>query len=429
MIRIFNMNEIPLEEILRRDCETCTGVEKAVAAILEDVKNRGDAALFAYAQKFDGVQLAALEVPKEALEAASKRIDPRLLDTFKKAKDNIEAFHKNQLRTGFTTQGENGIILGQRITPIEKVGLYVPGGTAAYPSSVLMNAVPAKLAGVKELVIATPPDKNGGVPDMILAAAQLAGVDRVFCMGGAQAIAALAYGTESVPKVYKITGPGNAYVAEAKKQVFGLVDIDMIAGPSEILVIADASADARRVAADMLSQAEHDKMATAVLVTDDKALALAVAEELEKQIPALPRKEICRASVDENGKIILVENLKEAVRVSNRIAPEHLELCVKDPFALLEQVESAGSVFLGMYAPEALGDYWAGPNHVLPTGGTAHFSSPLSVDAFVKKSSFLYYTPEALKNVRDDVERFANAEGLAAHAKSIASRFEGGEKE
>ena len=316
------------------------------------------------------------------------------------------------------------MIVGQRITPIEKVGLYVPGGTAAYPSTVLMDAIPAKIAGCKEIVMVTPPAKDGSVNPDILTAARVAGVDRIFKMGGAQAVAALAYGTESVPKVDKIVGPGNAYVAEAKKQVFGKVSIDMIAGPSEILIVAEGGCNPAYVAADLLSQAEHDKMASAVLVTDSMALAQAVLKELEKQIPMLSRKEIARVSIDDNGKIIVADNLFDAIEIANEIAPEHLELCVEQPFVYLDKVKHAGSVFLGKYCPEALGDYFAGPNHTLPTSGTAKFSSPLSVDDFVKKTQYCYYTEAALEKVADKVAAFANKEGLQAHAKSAMVRVE-----
>ena len=320
------------------------------------------------------------------------------------------------------------MIIGQKVIPIEKVGLYVPGGTAAYPSSVLMNAIPAKIAGCDEIVMVTPPAKDGSVAPAILAAASVAGVDRIFKVGGAQAVAALAYGTESVPSVDKIVGPGNAYVAEAKKQVFGRVSIDMIAGPSEILVIADKDNDPICVAADLLSQAEHDKNATAVLVTDSRELATAVSLELERQIPMLSRAEIARASVDNNGKIIITEDIDEAIFVANGLAPEHLELCLDDPFKYLDKIKNAGSIFMGKYCPEALGDYFAGPNHTLPTSGTARFSSPLSVDDFVKKTQFSYYTKDALEAVAKKVEFFANKEGLGAHAKSAVIRFEESEK-
>ena len=330
-------------------------------------------------------------------------------------------FHEKQVRKGFQIEKGNGVIVGQKITPIEKVGLYVPGGTAAYPSTVLMDAIPAKIAGCDEIVMVTP-TKTGEINPDILAAAKIAGVDRVFKIGGAQAVAALAYGTESVPKVDKIVGPGNAFVAEAKKQVFGLVSIDMIAGPSEILIVADNKNEPAHIAADLLSQAEHDKMASAVLVTDDLAFANAVSDELEKQILTLLRSEIARKSIDDNGKIIVANDLTAAIAIANEIAPEHLELCVDEPFAYLDQIKHAGSIFMGRNCPEALGDYFAGPNHTLPTSGTARFSSALSVDDFVKKSQFVYYTKEALEEVADKVDYFAHKEGLEAHAKSAMIR-------
>ncbi|MBQ2092280.1 MAG: histidinol dehydrogenase, partial [Clostridia bacterium] len=332
-------------------------------------------------------------------------------------------FHSRQVREGFSIERSNGAVMGQKVIPLEKVGIYVPGGTAAYPSSVLMNCIPAKLAGCSEVVMATPPGKDGKINPNILVAAKVAGVDRIFKMGGAQAVAALAYGTESVPKVDKITGPGNAFVAEAKKQVFGAVAIDMIAGPSEILVVADGKSNPRIVAADMLSQAEHDKMATAVLVTDSMELAKAVQSELERQIPLLPRAEIAGTSIENNGKIIVADDIKRAIDIANEIAPEHLELCCDNAMEMLELVKNAGSVFVGRNCPEALGDYLAGPNHVLPTGGTARFSSPLSVDDFVKKMQFTYYTEDALSEVAEDIAYFANKEGLHGHAKSAVSRF------
>ena len=351
-------------------------------------------------------------------------IDPKLLETLTKAAENIRNFHKNQVRSGFIVTGENGVVMGQRVLPISRVGIYVPGGTAAYPSTVLMNAVPAKIAGCSQIQMATPPQKDGKVSPAILAAAKLAGVDRIFKMGGAQAIGAFAFGTESVPRVDKITGPGNAFVAEAKRQVFGQVAIDMIAGPSEILVVADGNSNPRQVAADLLSQAEHDRMAAAVLVTDSMELALAVQTEIERQLEILPRQEIARASIEANGKIIVVKDLKQAIEVSNEIAPEHLELDLDQPFDYLDSVKNAGSVFMGRCCPEALGDYMAGPNHTLPTSGTARFYSPLSVDDFVKKTQYTYYTPAALETVKDDIVRFARQEGLEAHARSVISRFQ-----
>ena len=424
MIRRFRLSEMSIDQILCRDIRAERNVDAIVDEIIADVRANGDEALRRYAEKFDHAKLDALEASAEEIDAAYARMDEAFLKTLTLARDNIREFHRHQLHENFVITGKNGTVMGQRYQPIEKVGLYVPGGTASYPSTVLMDAIPAKLAGVKELVMVTPPAPDGSIPDAILAAAKLAGVDRIFKLGGAQAVAALAYGTESVPRVDKIVGPGNVFVATAKRKVFGQVAIDMIAGPSEILVLADDGCNARCVAADMLSQAEHDRLATAVLVTTSQRLADEVAVELERQIPLLPRADIARESIDTNGKIILCEDLDEAVRASNAIAPEHLELCVEDPFALLDRIVNAGSVFLGRNVPEALGDYLAGPNHTLPTSGTARFSSPLSVDDFVKKSSFLYYSREALREVCGDVARFARMEGLEGHARSIESRFE-----
>ena len=365
-----------------------------------------------------------MEVTKAEIDAAYDSADKEFIEVLEEAAENIRAFHSKQVREGFSLSKRDGVIIGQKITPIERVGLYVPGGTAAYPATVLMDSIPAKIAGCAEIVMVTPPAKDGGVNPNILAAAKVAGVDRIFKVGGAQAVAALAYGTESIPKVDKIVGPGNAFVAEAKKQVFGRVSIDMIAGPSEILVVADNTNDPAFIAADLLSQAEHDKNASAVLVTDDEVFACAVSEQLEKQIPKLLRAEIARKSIDDNGKIIVAEDLHSAIDVANEIAPEHLELCVDDPFKYLDEIKHAGSVFLGKNCPEALGDYFAGPNHTLPTGGTARFSSPLSVDDFVKKTQFTYYTEKALGEVADKIAYFANKEGLQGHAKSATIRFE-----
>lgn len=424
MIRIMKIEETEISDILTRDINLETGVEDIVSGVIATVKTEGDKALFDYTERFDGAKLSALEVPQEELEAAYQNEDPDFLATLELAKKNIHNFHSHQVRNNFIINDTDGIILGQKITPIERVGIYVPGGTARYPSSVLMNAIPAKIAGVKEIVMVSPPDKDGTLPSSILAAAKIAGVDRVFKLGGAQAVAALALGTESVPKVDKIVGPGNIFVATAKRKLYGMVDIDMIAGPSEILVLADGSCNPAFVAADLLSQAEHDKLATAVLITDSEALATAVSAELEKQIPELPRAEIARTSIDDNGKIIIVRDMKQAVAISNLIAPEHLEVCVDDPFSLLNLIENAGSIFLGKNVPESLGDYLAGPNHTLPTSGTARFSSPLSVDDFIKKSSYIYFTGEALDSVKDDVVRFAEREGLSAHARAVSKRFE-----
>ena len=429
MIRRYRLSEIPPEEILCRDIRQEKDVGEAVDAIIAAVRREGDAAVRRFTEQFDGCAIDALEVPRDTVETAWQRIDPALYAAMTRAAENIRAFHVHQKHEGFMITGKNGTVMGQRYLPLARAGLYVPGGTASYPSTVLMDAIPARIAGVGELVMVSPPGRDGAIPDAILAAAALAGVDRVFRIGGAQAVAALAYGTQSVPRVDKIVGPGNVFVATAKRKVFGQVAIDMIAGPSEILVLADGGCQAKNVAADMLSQAEHDRMATAVLVTTSEALADAVAEELERQLATLPREAIARESIERNGKIILCDTLEEAVEASNTIAPEHLELCVEDPFALLDSITNAGSVFLGRNVPEALGDYLAGPNHTLPTSGTARFSSPLSVDDFVKKSSYLYYSAGALADVCRDVAVFARSEGLEAHARSIESRFREEERE
>ncbi len=424
MIKIINIDSAEKSEILTRDIKLESGVEAIVADIIKNVRENGDAALREYSAKFDGVCPENLRVTQAEIDAAYENEDKALIETLELAKKNIWAFHEKQLRKGFEIRGENGTVSGQKITPIEKVGIYVPGGTASYPSTVLMNAIPAKIAGVKEIIMVTPPDKQGNIPSAILCAAKVAGVDTIIKTGGAQAVAALAYGTESVPKADKVVGPGNVFVATAKRMLYGLVDIDMIAGPSEILVLADGTCNPVYVAADLLSQAEHDKLASAVLVTDSEALAYAVRDELERQIPLLPRQEIARASIDTNGKIIIANNLEQGVEIANEIAPEHLEVCVDEPFALLDKLTNAGSIFLGKNTPEALGDYLAGTNHTLPTSGTARFSSPLSVDDFVKKSQYIYYTKEALGEVKDNIVLFANREGLHAHGKSAAIRFE-----
>ncbi len=424
MIKILRCKDLSLNEILSRDDEQASvQVERDVAAIIDDVRQNGDGAVLAYTEKFDGAKLEKLRVEESEIEAAYNSADKALVDSLKKAADNIKNYHKHQLRDNYIINEVDGVILGRKITPIERVGLYVPGGTASYPSSVLMNAIPAKIAGVSDIIMVTPPGKDGKIPDAILTAAYVAGVTSVYKMGGAHAVAALAYGTQSVPKVDKIVGPGNIYVATAKRRVFGIVDIDMIAGPSEILVIADANQNAKHIAADMLSQAEHDKLASAVLVCDSDELAQAVSDELELQIPLLPRAEIARTSIDNNGKIIVAQNIKEGVEIANAIAPEHLELCVDEPFELLNLVRNAGSIFMGKNVPEAVGDYFAGPNHTLPTSGTARFSSPLSVEDFVKSSSFIYYTKQALSLAKDDIIRLAESEGLHAHAQSVAVRF------
>ncbi len=425
MIKIMKYGQVPNADIFARVSPT-VNVEAIVSDIIEDVRARGDEAVLSYNLKFDKAELTDLLVSQAEIDEAFSVVEPEFLAVLEQAAENIRSFHSKQVRSSFVIADKPGIVLGQKVTPIEKVGVYVPGGTAAYPSTVLMDTIPAKIAGCPTTVMVTPPGADGKINPVILAAAKIAGVDMIFKVGGAQAVAALAYGTESIPKVDKIVGPGNAFVAEAKKQVFGLVSIDMIAGPSEILVIADGKSNPAHVAADLLSQAEHDKLASAVLVTDSAQLAEAVSQELETQIPLLPRAEIARASIDNNGKIIVAENLMQGIEISNEIAPEHLELMVDDPFAYLDAVKHAGSIFMGRNCPEALGDYFAGPNHTLPTSGTARFSSPLSVDDFVKKSQFTYYTADALTAVADSIHYFANKEGLQAHGKSAMIRKEGG---
>ena len=421
MIKIMKYGQVPNSEIFAR-VSPAVNVEAIVADIIADVRANGDKAVLAYNLKFDKAELTTLLVSEAEIDEAFASVDPEFLTILEQAAENIRNFHSKQVRSSFVIADKPGIVLGQKVTPIEKVGVYVPGGTAAYPSTVLMDTIPAKIAGCGTIVMVTPPGADGKINPVILAAAKIAGVDMIFKVGGAQAVAALAYGTESIPKVDKIVGPGNAFVAEAKKQVFGMVSIDMIAGPSEILVIADSNSNPAHVAADLLSQAEHDKLASAVLVTDSADLAEAVSRELEQQIPLLPRAEIARASIDNNGKIIVAENLMQGIEISNEIAPEHLELMVDDPFAYLDAVKHAGSIFMGRNCPEALGDYFAGPNHTLPTSGTARFSSPLSVDDFVKKSQFTYYTADALNAVADSINYFANKEGLQAHGKSAMIR-------
>ena len=422
MIKIMKYGEVSAEEIFARG-ESSFDVADIVTDIIDNVRKNGDKALFEYCEKFDKAKLSALEVTEDEIEEAFTSVEPKFIEIIETAAKNIRNFHKKQVRNSFIINEQDGIVTGQKVTPIEKVGLYVPGGTAAYPSTVLMDSIPAKIAGCNEICITTPPSADGKVNPVILAAAKIAGVDRIFKVGGAQAVAALAYGTETVPKVDKIVGPGNAFVAEAKRQVFGRVSIDMIAGPSEILVIADGKSDPRFVAADLLSQAEHDKMASAVLVTDNMELALKVRDEIENQLAELPREEIARTSIDNNGKIIVADNLLDVIDVANEIAPEHLELSVDNPFDYLDKIKNAGSIFMGRYCPEALGDYYSGANHTLPTSGTARFSSPLSVDDFVKKSQYTYYTKEALQKVADDVAFFAEKEGLSAHARSATIRF------
>ncbi len=423
MIKIMKYGEVDNKDIFARGT-AATSVEDIVTAIIDNVKANGDKALYEYCEKFDKAKLSSLEVSAEEIEEAFNTVEPKFVEIIRSAAENVREFHSRQVRNSFILNEKDGVVIGQKVIPIEKVGLYVPGGTAAYPSTVLMDSIPAKIAGCSEIVMVTPPNAEGKVNPVILAAAKIAGVDRIFKVGGAQAVAALAYGTESVPKVDKIVGPGNAFVAEAKKQVFGMVSIDMIAGPSEILVVADKTCVPKYVAADLLSQAEHDKMASAVLVCDDMDFANAVSAELERQIPLLPREEIARTSIDNNGKIIVADDLLKAIDIANEIAPEHLELCMDNPFDYLDKIKHAGSIFMGKYCPEALGDYFAGPNHTLPTSGTARFSSPLSVDDFVKKTQYTYYTKDALRAVAEDVAFFAEKEGLSAHARSATVRFE-----
>lgn len=423
MIKIYDTENISVSEILKRE-QTSTGVESIVADVIANVRKNGDAALKEYTKKFDKADLSSLEVTQEEIDEAFAQVDDKFIEIIKKAKENIYNFHKHQVKNSFVISELDGVILGQKVLPIEKVGVYVPGGTAPLPSTVLMTVVPAVIAGVSEIVMATPPNSEGKVNPAILATAKVAGVTRIFKVGGSQAIAALAYGTKSVPKVDKIVGPGNAFVAEAKKQVFGVVDIDMIAGPSDICVVADGTNNPVVIAADMLSQAEHDKMASAVLITESRELAEAVSVQIEAQLKQLPREEIARTSVDNNGKIIIAESIEQAVEIANAVAPEHLEICVDNPFDYLDKVKNAGSVFLGKNCPEPLGDYFAGPNHTLPTNGTSRFSSPLSVDDYVKKTQFTYYTRKALAKVSDDVAYFAEKEELSAHAKSATVRFD-----
>ena len=423
MIRILKYGEVANSEIFARSMPT-VNVADTVAEIIRNVRERGDEALREYTEKFDHAKPESLTVTPEEMKDALASVDPDFIRILEKAAANIRKFHSRQVRNSFIINDEDGILMGQKVIPVDRAGLYVPGGTAAYPSTVLMDVIPAKIAGVKEVIVTTPPGPDGKINPVILAAASVAGADRIVKAGGAQAIAALAYGTESVPKADKIVGPGNAFVAEAKRQVYGVVSIDMIAGPSEILVVADGASNPVYVAADMLSQAEHDKAASAVLVTDSAELAEKVSTEIEKQLPQLARFAIARESIDRNGKIIVAENLKAAIEIANEIAPEHLALCVDNPFDYLDSIRHAGSVFLGRNCPEALGDYLAGPNHTLPTQGTARFSSPLSVDDFVKKTQYTYYTREALERVAKDVAAFAEREGLTGHARSALARTE-----
>ena len=423
MIKIMKYGEVAPDEIFAR-VEPVVDVEAIVTDIIKNVRQRGDEALFEYCEKFDKAKLDTLLVTPEEIQEAAQAVGEEFLEILKKAAANIRKFHAKQVRNSFIINDEDGILMGQKIIPVDRAGLYVPGGTAAYPSTVLMDSIPAKIAGVRSVVMVTPPNAEGKINPYILAAAYVAGVDKIFKVGGAQAVAALAYGTESIPRVDKIVGPGNAFVAEAKRQVFGQVSIDMIAGPSEILIIADGKSDPRHLAADLLSQAEHDKLASAVLVTDSEELAKAVQAQLEVQIPLLERAQIARASIDNNGKIIVAQDLKQVIHISNQIAPEHLELCLDNPFDYLDSIRHAGSIFMGRNCPEALGDYFAGPNHTLPTSGMARFSSPLSVDDFIKKTQYTYYTRDALSRVAKDVAAFATAEGLTAHARSALIRTE-----
>ena len=423
MIKILKIGEVSMEEVFARVNPT-VNVESIVTEIIDNVRKNGNKALFEYCEKFDKAVLSNLLVSQAEIDEAVNAVDPKFLEILEKAAENIRRFHEKQVRNSFILNDQPGIVMGQKIIPVDRAGLYVPGGTAAYPSTVLMDSIPAKIAGVREVVMVTPPNSEGKITPVILAAAKIAGINKIFKVGGAQAIAALAYGTESIPKVDKIVGPGNAFVAEAKKQVFGRVSIDMIAGPSEILIIADGASNPRHVAADLLSQAEHDKLASAVLVTDSYELAQKVQSELEIQIPQLERSEIARASIDQNGKIIVSDDLRQAIDIANEIAPEHLELCVDNPFDYLDSIRHAGSIFMGRNCPEALGDYFAGPNHTLPTSGTAKFSSPLGVDDFIKKVQYTYYTKDALAEVAQDVATFARAEGLTAHARSATIRTE-----
>lgn len=426
MIRIAKGDRAYCERFIQslkdRVRENDRSVEDGVAAILRDVRDNGDRAVRAYSEKFDGWVPDSLEISREEIERIMQDCDPDFLAAMERAAENIRAFHARQKQQSRIDPERNGVLMGQRVRGLHRVGVYVPGGTAAYPSSVLMNVIPAKIAEVGEIVMVTPPGRTGKPDKNILAAAKIAGVDRVFLIGGAQAVAALAYGTESVPKVDKVVGPGNIFVATAKKLLYGTIDIDMIAGPSEILVIADSSARPEYLAADLMSQAEHDRMASAILITPDEALAQATAAEIERQMETLSRREIIRESIDNFGAIIVCESLAEAVDFANELAPEHLEVCCENPLEYIGKLDNAGSVFLGNYSPEPLGDYFAGPNHVLPTSGTARFFSPLSVDDFIKKSSFIYYTKDALLAAADDIIRIAETEELTAHANSIAVR-------
>lgn len=413
-----------IELLKKRAQNSDKNVIPTVSEIIENVRENGDKAVRDYTIKFDGKAPESSEIPTDELDSIISKCAPEYIETVKKAANNISDFHRRQLQQSWLTTKNNGVIMGQRVRGLKRVGIYVPGGTAAYPSSVLMNAIPAKIAGVEELIMCTPPQKDGTPNPNIIAAAKTAGVDRIFLMGGAQAIAALAYGTETVPKVDKIVGPGNIFVATAKKLLYGTVDIDMIAGPSEILIVADETANPKFLAADLMSQAEHDRLASAILLTNSQEIADKTKQELEIQIKSLSRNEIIRSSLENFGAIIVCSDIRQAVEFANELAPEHLEVCCANPTEYIGKLDNAGSVFLGNYSPEPLGDYFAGPNHVLPTSGTARFFSPLSVDSFIKKSSFIYYTEQALKNDANDVIRFADTEGLTAHANSIKVRFD-----
>lgn len=427
MIRIAKADGVSERELINqlkaRSGEIDRKVTSAVTDILNNVKQNGDNAVREYTLKFDGHMPSKFEISREEIDSSPDKCDRDFILALYKAADNIRDFHARQKQQSWLEPKQNGVILGQRIRGLKRVGVYVPGGTAAYPSSVLMNVIPAKIAGVKEIVMVTPPQKDGTANPDILAAAKIAGVDRVFLMGGAQAVAALAYGTQSVPKVDKIVGPGNIFVATAKKLLYGTVDIDMIAGPSEILIVADKSANPKFLAADLMSQAEHDKMASAILLTTSEETANETAKELSRQMQTLERRDIIEQSLNDFGAIIVCKDISEAVDFANELAPEHLELAVENPMEYIGRVDNAGSVFLGHYSPEPLGDYFAGPNHVLPTSGTARFFSPLSVDSFIKKSSFIYYTEPALSEAKDDIIKLAETEGLTAHANSIKVRF------
>lgn len=412
-----------INQIKSRSGETDRKVSAAVSEIIYAVRMGGDEAVREYTEKFDGAVPEKTEIGREEMETALKNSSSDFVYALHKAAENIRDFHERQKQQSWFNTFENGTMVGQRIRGLERVGVYVPGGTAAYPSSVLMNVIPAKIAGVKEIIMVTPPGKDGKPNQNILAAAAVAGVERIFLIGGAQAIAALAYGTESVPRVDKIVGPGNIFVATAKKLLFGVVDIDMVAGPSEILIVADETAEPKFLAADLMSQAEHDVLASAILLTTSQRIAEETIEELEKQKQALSRKDIIEKSLTDYGAVIVCNNISQAIDFANELAPEHLELCVKNPVEYIGRVDNAGSVFLGNYSPESVGDYYAGPNHVLPTGGTARFFSPLSVDSFIKKSSFIYYTSSALDSAKDNIITLADAEGLTAHANAVAVRF------